>query len=258
MGSDMIKLWAIAAMSLMAAGCAGPALVTPEGRAIEQQPVAAAGPDDTYANVCHLTTRRVGLGKKGGIGSAVLYRGRYLITAAHNVYSPFYNRVTRIEVRCGRRAIGASEPDFILTGGEWASADGYRWQPYSRDLGVIRLPRPVTTPVAVELSSAVPSAGAMIELAGYPGDGIADSRTLYAATGPVMADAREGRLSYFIRTTTGNSGGPVWQRDGNRLSLVGIHVAGYGQRGGGARRVDDRFVGQVNAMIRDLDRRAAE
>lgn len=254
----MIKPWAIAVTLVLTTGCAGPNLVTPDGRAAEQQPVAAAGPNDPYANVCHLKTRRVGLGKDGGSGSAVLYRDRYLITAAHNVYSTFYNRVTRIEVRCGRRAIGAGEPDFVLTDGEWASADGYMWRPYSRDLGVIRLPRSVSTSVSVELASSVPPAGAMVELAGYPGHGIADSETLFAATGLVIADPRKGRLSYFIHTTTGNSGGPVWQRDGNRLTLVGIHVVGYGSGGAGARRVDDWFTGQVDAMIRKLDRNAGE
>ncbi|QJQ31974.1 trypsin-like peptidase domain-containing protein [Sphingomonas lacunae] len=253
----MNRLWAGAAMALTAAGCTGPSLVTPAGRPVEQQPVAAAGPNDPYANVCHLQTERVGLGGDGGSGSAVLYRGRYLITAAHNVSSPIYNRVTRIEVRCGRRIIGDSAPDFILTGREWATANGYRWRRYSHDLGVIRLPRELPTSTPVELASDVPPAGAVVELAGYPGAGIADTRTMYAATGPVVADSRRGRLSYFIRTTTGNSGGPVWQRDGSRLRLVGIHVVGYRSAGAGARRVDDWFVRQVNAMIRELDARAS-
>lgn len=80
---------------------------------------------------------------------------------------------------------------------------------------------------------------------------------MYRGTAPVLARAHSGRIDYFLRTAPGNSGGPVWVREGDTLKLIGIHVSGYGMDGGGARRVDDWFRREVERMIRALDERAA-
>lgn len=245
-------------------GCAPSRLPAPDSLTAaepigQQTPVAAATGPDGYANVCHLKTSRSGLGGDGGDGSAVLYRGRYLITAAHNVYSPFYNRVTRIEVHCGARNVAGVTANFVLTDNEWASARGYFWKRYTHDLGVIRLPDSVVTAQAVELAGAVPAPGTTVEIAGYPGGTINRDNTniLYAGSGPVMAGGDNRMIGYRIDTTTGNSGGPVWQRNGDDQRLVGIHVVGY-RHGGGARRVNDWFRRELARMINTLDRRAAE
>jgi V8-like Glu-specific endopeptidase len=239
----------------MLTACAAPRQLTPAASMGEQRPVAADVVGD-YANVCHIQTTRRGIGKDGGSGSAVLYRGRYLITAAHNVYSTFYNRVTRIEVHCGLRSVVSVPVHFPLTNGQWMTARGYSWRPYARDIGVIRLPDIVPTSHPVELVRDAPADGTIVEIAGYPGDGIDNGDTLYAGSGATVASSDPGLIQYAINTTTGNSGGPVWVRSGQTLELVGIHVVGY-RNGGGARRVDPWFRREVEHMIAELDRRAA-
>lgn len=209
-----------------------------------------------YASVCHITVVR----RAGGVaaldantGSALLYRNRYLITAAHNVYSPWYAPVSSIEVRCG--VLNARGPQAQrLRWPKIAVAQGYRWGPFNRDqfqydFALVRLDQPIETAHPVDLRADVPSGeGTPVEIAGYPGDNFSDGYTLHSGNAALTSRDRKA-ISYSIPTFTGNSGGPVWTMVGNRPTLVAIHASGSS-----GRVVDQSFVTQIERMMRRVDR----
>lgn len=235
-----------------------PANIAPTPASSNRQNPVTTEDAANYTNVCHLTIHRRWLGifgRPGKYGSAVLYRGRYLLTAGHNLYNPWYNRVSSIEVRCGvTNADATAAPDHQLVAGtRGRTARGYRWGPFNgdqfqRDFGVLRLNTPISTLQPVTLLTESPSPGATVELAGYPGRPIRDALTLYAGSGRLLAPDRHV-LRYDIVTAKGNSGGPVWIRAGNSLQLAAIHVTNSG-----GRAVNRPFIDEVNDMINDLER----
>lgn len=222
---------------------------------VPQRPVTDDPSQSALANVCHLTIRRVAglVFRTSFTGSAVLYRGQYLLTAGHNILSR-RSRVREIEVRCGVRNAWASAglPQQIIRRDAAIAASGFGGSgPFERDFAVIRLDRPITTPVPVELAADNPAEGQLI-LSGYPG-GVHDGHTLFSTPSP--ANRMEGEfLRYDIATYRSNSGGPVWRMRDGRAELVAIHV----RSGGGGRVVNQAFRDEVARMIAVLDSRAAD
>jgi V8-like Glu-specific endopeptidase len=213
-----------------------------------------------FSNVCHLHSRRsTWRGQTWNNGSAILYRGRYLITAAHNVYSIPSSKVMSVIAACGQSE-APEAAHFTIDLSQVRVAAGYRWVPrkrFSRDFAVIRLSAPLPGETAVELFPGDLSPDPLpIELAGFPGrederDGMNGWR-MFKGKGIATPERGKPFLNYDFDSEKGNSGGPVWTMAGTVPVLVGIHV-----RGSGARIVDQFFRDEVNRMIGELERRPA-
>lgn len=218
---------------------------------VEQQPVTQSTTGSVLANVCHLKIFRkyMFINLRPFTGSAVLYRGRYLLTAGHNVYQD-KSKVRKIEVRCGVLHADATPPEDIVTGEQVIDASGYDGDPFSRDFGVIRLNREIATsqPIGLARNAVVP--GEAIRFAGYPGE-IYDGKTLFEASG-LIGGGGAGLVRYNIRTFKSNSGGPVWRMHNGKAELLAIHV----MSNGGGRRVDYDYRTEVDRLIAILDARA--
>lgn len=228
----------------------------------DQAPVPGV-PDKAMANVCHLSTGRSSFGLFAGNknSSAVVYRGRYLITAAHNVWSPFFRTLDRLDVACGQSA-PARAAHVRVDRSQVRVACGYRWFPkkrFARDYAVIRLPSAIAVPNPLTLrvfSRADPLPGG-VTLAGFPGQsgdrgGMTGERLFSASGAARFVDQRF--VEYDINTYPGNSGGPVWIDEADGPRLVGIHVSDTGNGTiGRARMADADFVAEIEAMIASLE-----
>jgi V8-like Glu-specific endopeptidase len=207
------------------------------------------------ANVCHLFTYRdKPLVDSENNGSAVLYRGRYLITAAHNVHSTRLSPLTSLKVACGKSAPTEAEHVEVDVS-QIRVARGYRWFPkrFSRDFAVIRLAQPIATAIPMELFGGSLAEGSVpIELAGFPGtddkSDEMDGWTLFKASGTASSEGDRSFLYYRAGAEKGNSGGPVWTMVDGRPLVVGIHI-----RSSGARLVNRFFRDEVDRMISELD-----
>lgn len=234
---------------------ASPAMASPL-RSVSPQEAGAGA----MANVCHLKVERkkFASGAQANSTGALIADGRYVLTAAHNVYSPFYNRAKRIELRCGVADADAVEPQRVATYRQAIVAPGYFWRKFHRDFALIRLDTPL--PQAVPSRIAPFSAGdpAPVRIAGFPGDDDAatpyNGRRLYSGEGQGRLDGT--MLRYPIDTFPGNSGGPVWQDSAGEMRIRGVHVEGTGSSGA-ARAVDPSFIRDIEAMMRKLEERAA-
>ena len=259
-------MWRGAALALLltTAGCAttaapdypARAFAAPQGM-VPQVPVTDDVPHGMMTNVCHLTIYRaafLGVWRTAWTGSAVVYRGRYLLTAGHNVLSR-HSDVRKIEVRCGVRSAWARAGDTKQTiqPGSMMAASGFNGSgPFERDFAVIRLNQPISTAVPVELAQADSPAPGPLFLSGYPG-GVHDGHSLFNTEG-AMNRVEGDMLWYDIETHKSNSGGPVWRMRDGRAELLAIHV----RAGGGGRIVNQGFRSEVERMISELDRRASE
>ncbi|MDG2534729.1 serine protease [Sphingomonas sp. HITSZ_GF] len=218
----------------------------------EQVRVSPPIADPALQNVCHLWIRRriALIFARNYTGSAVLYRGRYLITAGHNVYQD-RSRIRSVTVRCGAMDARTATIDETIEPWQALDASAYDGRSFSRDFGVIRLSKPIASSAPFELAARPASAGDAIRFAGYPG-GKYSGWDLFQAKGQITRIGED--LAYYdIETFKSNSGGPVWREAGGRRELVAIHVTGSG-----GRIVDAAFAREVESLIGILDRRAAE
>ena len=251
--------WAIALALAASAALSAQTVAPPD---VEQTAVTGPTQGTVLENVCHLSSKRFPWG--GGLGSAVLFEGRYLLTAGHNIYQDI-SRLTKVEVRCGVTAANTAipcdrDPSCHEVARGWQTMDAASFDlpsfPNQHDYGVIRLNTPIASSAPVTLADAVPAAGAKVLLAGYPGGtSVFDAKTLTRAEAQVvLADDETGRLTYNIATFTGNSGGPVWQMlpDGSH-ALIAIHI-----QPGEGRLVNDEFTTEIRRIMRVLDERAAK
>lgn len=212
------------------------------------------------ANVCHLKVERKKFtsGAQANSTGVLISGGRYVLTAAHNVYSPFYNRAKRIELRCGVADADAVEPQRVATYRQASAAPGYFWRKFHRDFALIRLDAPLPQVVPSRIALFAPDASAAVRIAGFPGDDDAatpyNGRRLYGGEGQGRMDGV--MLRYLIDTFPGNSGGPVWQDEAGEMRILGVHVEGTGSSGA-ARAVDPGFITDIEAMMRKLEERAA-
>ena len=229
---------------------------------VEQTAVTGPTQGTILENVCHLTSTRFPWG--GGTSSAVLFEGRYLLTAGHNVFQD-RSRLIKVEIRCGVTKAQAQipcnqDPACHEVARGWQTMDAARYDllsfPNQHDYGVIRLNTPIVSSTPVTLADAVPAAGAKVLLAGYPrGESVFDGKTLTRAEAQVrLVNKNDGQLTFNIRTFKGNSGGPVWQMmpDGS-YTLIAIHI-----QPGEGRLVNDEFTTEIRRIMRVLDERAAK
>lgn len=206
--------------------------------------------------MCHLTIYRKYFGllpKRPAYGSAVLYKQRYLLTAAHNIYDPFYNGIDRVEVRCGQEDVRDMPAQQTVDSEHLATSRNYNWKPFNgdefqRDFGVIKLENPITGKMPYQLAEAFPAIGTPILLAGYPG-GENSATELFIGKGATRPGYGK-ILKYNLRTFTGNSGGPVWNISGEIPELAAIHVSQSAGRG-----IDTQFAEEIDYLIGILDSR---
>lgn len=213
-------------------------------------------------NVCQVVnTRKVWLFfKRDYRGSAVLYKGRYLITAGHNIHQT-WSRIKRIKVRCGILDEDA-ETEFVdVTDDiqfEAVKAYGALKKKYKDDYGVIRLKNPINVSNPISISENDIKKNEKVIIAGFPGNpNESDSKKLYAGMGKIDQNPTDGIVGYNIATHTGNSGGPVLRKksDGS-WELVAIHVKGTGNGGpGGGRVINKDSREEIKNLIDLLDRR---
>lgn len=218
-----------------------------------------------FQSLCHLWIERRwgGFYKTTWTGSAVLYRGRYLLTAGHNTYQD-NTKIRSVEVRCGNADARKAPIDETIEPWQALDAPGYDGA-YELDFGVIRLNRPIAVAEPFELATEPVRQGETIRFAGYPGGdhhGVRDGWNLNEARDATVITTRPSLAYYNIETFKSNSGGPVWREVGGRRELVAIHVKGewiypHGMLGGG-RIVDDDYHREIRKLIAELDRRAAE
>ncbi len=238
-------------------------LSTPSIAKKPQTPVTSIEPGSIYENVCHLDVYRKGQNGHNQ-STAVLFDKRYLITAGHNILQA-RRSITKIDVRCGVANAKESPVQQSLEG--WRSQRAKRftfWRifPSSRDFGVILLKEPIETARPISFSDAAlklpdrdsEEKGEEVCIYGYPGDTFSDAYTLFEGCQPLVGLAGfSNGVGYDVKTYTGNSGGPVVRHTSTGPELVAIHV----QPSSG--RVAERgFQGEVRALIRTLEQRAAE
>ena len=245
-----------------------PAYVDPDRRPIataqglkSQTPVTEPFTEPLFASLCHLRIKRRwgGFYQTKWTGSAVLYRGRYLLTAGHNTYQD-NSKIRSVQVRCGNADARSAPIDETIEPWQALDAPGYDGA-YELDFGVIRLNRPIAVAEPFELATEPVREGETIRFAGYPG-GDRGGWTLHEARGATVITTRPGLAYYNIETFKSNSGGPVWREVGGKREVVAIHVKGeliqpHGMLGGG-RVVDEDYHREIHKLIDELDRRAAE
>lgn len=218
----------------------------------QQSPVSEPFANPAFESVCHLSIkRRVALLFSASYtGSAVLYRGRYLLTAGHNVYQD-RSRIRAVTVRCGDANARRGAIDEVIAPWQAIDASDYQGGPFSRDFGVIRLNRPIAVSTPFSLATNPAQLGEALRFAGFPG-GPHSGWEMFEARGS-LARLTDGLAHYDIETFKSNSGGPVWREVGGQAELLAIHVTNSG-----GRVVDLDFASEVDRLIAELDRRAAE
>ena len=157
---------------------------------VPQCPIDAVPAHSYLNNVCHLKIYREFIFDLApNFGSAFVYQGRYLITAAHNVYQQ-RSQVRKIEVRCGQAVVDEEvEPDFVIDSDEFFEASRF-YSPvpfitkdFKDDFGVIKLPTNVADALPIELAEASAKKGDPVAIAGYPGGNLSDALVLTAPVG---------------------------------------------------------------------------
>lgn len=219
-----------------------------------QVPSATPNASSPLNSVCHLWTKRkvfLGIFTKRYTGSAVLYKGQYLITAGHNVYQD-KSKLHSIEVRCGAvnaRSIPAQQLIEGAASLDAALYEGSGWRgamPYAHDYGVIRLNTPIEVANPFTLAKGV-QAGEKVKFAGFPGGTKSDGWHMFQADAKLTGVAND-LADYDLETFTSNSGGPVWREVDGKFELVAIHV-----KQGSGRVVNKEFRDEIERLIGELD-----
>lgn len=224
--------------------------------AAKQEPVVDAT-QAPYGAVCHLFVERSKpLARDGQYnGAAFLYRGRYLLTAAHNVYSPWYNKIRSIGISCGVTEANVRAPQQVVGAGNvrWSRRYGWtlrRHTDFPDDFAVIRLDQPLNVAGfgLAEVESISDSTD--VSIAGFPGlpkdeNGMTGQR-MFSGHGKMRHDGVF--ISYDIATAKGNSGGPVWIDMADGPKALGIHI-----KTGAARALDKAARDEIETMILSLD-----
>lgn len=214
-------------------------------QSFEDQSVVSGSLNAPLDSVCHLTTTRknyktLWFGNTPYTGSAALINGRFLITAAHNVYDYPFSYLTSVSVSCAVKSVSNESVQIKLDREKILrniSIPRYefkvinRSKKYEFDYAFIDLGKNITVDSGFHIpeQSAI-NVGDSVNISGYPGGLISDAHTLHKGTG-VISDIDGNLASYSLNTATGNSGGPIWIYDGNnQYYLVAVHVKNYGGR----------------------------
>ena len=207
-------------------------------------------PDTVPSNICYLRTVRearvIGV-RRGFNATGTLIEGQYIITAGHNLYDSWRTRLVGVQVIC------KGENGEIVTTDitenqikKTRKVDHYN-QSFSSDYAFLKLKNPMHVRDSIHLNKAVDIDKIQkIEVAGYPG-----GKLQYGAGNLIRPIPINSTFYYEVDTAEGMSGGPVWAKQGDIQSLVGIHVSGKG-RSGGARVVDNELIDDFDNWKKNL------
>jgi len=210
-----------------------------------------------FESVCHLRVFRDRLfGDSYFFSSAAVYRGRYLLTAAHNVASNSTSGVRTIDASCGTAEFTVAGIDFPALGRDavWVPARYSMTRRLPRrhctDIAVVRLPQPLTSEQRFALA-AYRSDG-MVTVAGYPGGyrgapEAMDANHLFAGSAASRAE-NAYLVNYDVLTSTGVSGGPVWEVRDGQPTIVAVHVGGTDRTARG-RVITEPLRAEIDAVI---------
>lgn len=248
---------ALSAGLVIASACTLVSVSQAQTALVDQVPVSDAAVDPALDSLCHLHIKRKFLFFSVGefTGTGVLYKGRYILTAGHNVYQD-RSKIASIKIRCGTAEPMDVPVTEAIGGRQGLDASAYPRGGFARDFGVIRLSQTINVRAPFVLAEWIPKAGTAVRIAGFPGEGdranasLRDGWHLHQAKGVATSNA-DSILSYNIRTYKSNSGGPVWTETDGQPSLVAIHV-----KPSSGRIVDTDFISEVNRLIGVLDRTA--
>jgi V8-like Glu-specific endopeptidase len=233
-----------------------------------------------FNTICHIE-RDFGDGVWRGC-SATLISPRIVLSAGHCLYNHRLRRApVRIRVTPGRSDRDTAPYGSVVAQRYYAPAryiagpapDRPDWRDF--DYGVIVLPRAFAGISRFMELRALSSAEIerlrhrrLVTIAGYPAD--RPVGTLWRHS-ELLARVSPRRIFYTVDTCPGHSGSPVWMKDGERRSIVGVHTAGpvdesgraYGCSQGtvlappGMMNSGVRITPEVLADIRDPERAVA-
>jgi V8-like Glu-specific endopeptidase len=199
-----------------------------------------------YSSVCHIEITRQRKFRRDAhtISTGFLIGDRFLLTAAHNVFSPDYNRAFLDAVRCGWHDGKAQfEVTDSFTLDQIRVAAAYRWK-FGHDYAMLRLPRHAPDVAAFR----IPAAGEVavyendaIHIAGYPGGG-KGGKTMYRGSTTTFDLSEPPFIYYGFETETGSSGSPIYVRRANDYVVAGVHVGN-----GLARRIDRAAADEIRS-----------
>jgi V8-like Glu-specific endopeptidase len=162
------------------------------------------------------------------IGTGWLIGPRTVITAGHCVFMREHGGwVREIQVMPGRNAADSSLGNVVAN--QFRSVRGWvEGQKRICDYGAIILPE--SSPFGTQLGTfgyAMPAdsvlAGLLVNISGYPGDKPPGTQWYHSRT---LTSVTPRTLVYDVDTAGGQSGAPVWWRQGDKRYVVGIHTNG--------------------------------
>jgi glutamyl endopeptidase len=200
-------------------------------------------------------------GKPGqSLGTGVMIAPRLVLTAAHNLYDLETGRAItggtiKVGLINGQSSAESTIEDTIVPE-LYKSQSASGTEKYAFDFGLILLKddaahdwAQTTWPIDRMHPPSDDALGlGRLIVAGYPAELGASGTTIMVGYGPLKKDGVAARsIAYDIDTTGGQSGSPVFRYDGNTklASIVGIHVAGFGQRGNLANRLTSETKTQI-------------
>ncbi len=187
-----------------------------------------------WNRICHLRIRAAN--GQLFLGTGFFVNRRTVITAGHCVFMPSQGGWPR-EIQVSQGRDDGSTPFGTVTATSFRTVRGWainRRREY--DYGAIILPRTYVQRAASFAFAArgdVELKGRKLNLAGYPGDKPPGTMWYH---GRVSTGVSSRVITYDIDTAGGQSGSPVWQRQGAQRTVVGIHTNGA-QSGNSATRI---------------------
>ena len=197
-------------------------------------------PDHLPSNICYLyTTRkaRVFGFESNWHSTGILFDGKHLITAGHNVYDSLGTKLHKVDVFC--KTSDGSIVDSTLNRDDIERTrenKGYvnSGHSFNYDYSFLKLSKELPVAESLSLSADVLiGADSPIEVAGYPGG------KLVYKQGETKGKVNNSLMAYKFETFKGMSGGPVWATNNGTVYLVGVHVKNEGARVVDAVLLDD-------------------
>lgn len=194
---------------------------------------------EPFSQVCYQEIYRV---RKGPLknrpyqSTGFLIAPNIILTAAHNLYSDKWTKVTNIKIFPGRYNNEYSY-DSIEISGEKLCQYSIKWHPkfywnkVDYDFGIIIIPDSIikkaknwpskscfVLDTAFQLKK-----GDTINVAGFPASHGYNGSLMTFET-QLCGDVKNKSLAHEFDTQTGNSGSPIWVESNGQKKIVGVHT----------------------------------